>query len=275
MGETNLPVVQQGNAAFRCQCGGDIDDVDVRKTFGQINQRKIGHAELRAMTVASPFGYSQRLHRRHRQIVDQDRRRGLLAQLRQRVLGLRDIDLVWVATRHRLPRDEMPGVECSNQDGIVLVFRREGIIVWGGCRDPQIVAALIGLAAQEIGLHVHVAITKQDQINSRLGAANVLNPLRRLDRPIVARALLQFSAVTVEQFGGIAAQRRTELLHDLRQLRIRILVGEKATLAQRIDAAGEDLHVMGHKFRDFGERSRKLPPLREIGHELSEFVVDL
>jgi hypothetical protein len=41
------------------------------------------------------------------------------------------------------------------------------------------------------------------------------------------------------------------------------------------DAAGENLDVVGHKRRNFGESARKFPPFGEVGHELSEFVVDL
>ena len=68
---------------------------------------------------------------------------------------------------------------------------------------------------------------------------------------------------------------RPEFFRDLRQFSLRVLVGQKAALVQRIDAAGENLDVVGHKRRNFGESARKFPPFGEVGHELSEFVVDL
>ena len=56
--------------------------------------------------------------------------------------------------------------------------------------DPQIVAAPVGLATEEIGFHVDVAIAEQDEVEPWLRVADILNLLRGFDAPIVPGSFL-------------------------------------------------------------------------------------
>ncbi len=109
---------------------------------------------------------------------------------------------MWVAAGHRLPRQEVPGIEGSDQNGVMLVLSSESIIVWRGRGDAQIVATSIRFPTEEIRLHMHIAIAEQDEINSRFAAADILDALRSLDGPVIAGAFLQFPAVAIEKFRG-------------------------------------------------------------------------
>ncbi len=82
MGEADLAVIEQPLGAGRAKGGRDIDHVDVGEGDRELGQRHIGQAEARAMSLDAALGQAQRLNGRFGQIVDQDRRRGHLAQVR-------------------------------------------------------------------------------------------------------------------------------------------------------------------------------------------------
>src|ERR1035438_8155871 len=112
----------------------------------------------------------------------------------------------------------MSRVQRTNQNGVGFMLGGERKIVRRRGRDPQVEAAAIGLATEKIRFHMDVAIAEQDEVESRLGDADILNRMRCLDGPIALCPLLQFSPMAIQKRFGIAAVGRSEFLGDSRQL---------------------------------------------------------
>ena len=138
------------------------------------------------MAMDTAVGEAQRLHRRLRQTVDQDRRGGEGAQLRHHRLDRLDVDAGGIAiVMLRIAQyDCMPSLEGADDDGVVVAVTCQFGIGGEGGGSPQIYAAANSFLAEEIGFHMHVAIAEQQDVDAALQAVCLGQCMGSFDRPV-------------------------------------------------------------------------------------------
>ncbi len=273
MSEGNLPVVEHPFGARRAQRRRDIDYMHAGHRRRHLGQREIGQAETRAMSRDSTFRESQRLHGGFRQIVDQDRRGCPLAQLLEQLPCLREISGVRVlAGRGRL-RDEVPRSERAYKNSVVLVFGGEAHVVGKGRRDTQVDTAPCSFPAQEIRLHLDIAIAEQQDIDAFPGAAQILDSIASSRRPTGCDAFLHLPPVAFQHFGGIAPVRCGKSGAGGRQFFFRRFLGEDLALGQPGDRSGDDVARIGNQMADRSTIVRDAARFAEIIDQDAGFAV--
>ncbi len=152
---------------------------------GNLRQRDIGQAESRAVSRDAALRQPQRLHGRLRQIVDQDRRGRPFAQLLQQLPRLRDIGGMRVLAGRGRVGDQVPRAQGADENRVVLVFGGEAHVVGKCRRDAQVDAAPRRFPAQEIGLHLDVAIAEQQRHRRAFRRSpRSAEPIRAPRRPV-------------------------------------------------------------------------------------------
>ncbi len=112
---------------------------------------------------------------------------------------------------------EGDGVAClegADDDGVVGSVLGEGGVGGEGGGDPEVDTAGGGFLPKEVGFHLHVAVAEQEDVGAaaKLGKGNEVAGL--FDGPVGPGALVAGAPVAVEQFGGVAAVQRGELLGE-------------------------------------------------------------
>ena len=101
----------------------------------------------------------------------------------------------------------------------------------------QVDAATRRFPAQEIGLHLNIAIAEQQGIDAPAGRAEILKAVRRADRPVGLTALLQLAPVILQQFRGITPVPGAEFLSRCSQLFFRRHLGQDLARLELHDGA--------------------------------------
>ena len=163
--------------------------------------------------------------------------------------------------------DRVARPQRADQHHVVPVLGGERGVVREGRGDTQVDPAPCGLALQEVGLHVDVAVAEQDGVDTSFRGREVGHRGRRPGGPVVEPALLGFAAVALQQFERIAAVAGAHQLAETRRLVLRALLGERAPLQERADAVGERIAVaaqLGH------QRQRLVRQRPRLGEEVED-----
>ena len=137
-----------------------------------------------------------------------------------------DIGGVGVEPILKVLGDEVPYPERADEDHVMFVLARKTDVVRERRRHMQIDAAARRFLAQEIGLHLDIAIAEQQRINAPARTAKILQAVRRADRPVGRTALLQLAPVAIEHFRGVAPMLGGEFLSRRSQLFFRRHLGQ-------------------------------------------------
>ncbi len=133
----------------------------------------------------------------------------------------------------------MPRAKRADQDGVVLVFGGKTQIVGEGRRDVQVEAAAAGLLAQEVGLHMHIAIAEQDEVEPWSLPIEIPQALGRARRPVGIGAPLGFTAKALDQSRRVAAVAGRQDGGDVGQFGFGILLRQDPLENQRGQAVDQ------------------------------------
>ena len=157
------------------------------------------------MPAQAPLGEPERLHRRFRQAVDEDRRRGALTQLLQNMACFRnEAGMGGMVGARQFGRERMARAQGADNHRVVLVFGDQAEVVGKAGRYAQIDAAAVRLAAKKVGFHLDVAIAEQHHIDAPAAARKIHKAEGLAGRPIAFAAFLHGAAIVVEQRQRIA-----------------------------------------------------------------------
>jgi hypothetical protein len=275
VGEAEMGIVDHPRGPDGGERRRDVDNVNIGKGFDQIGERDVGEAEAVAVAGKPALGKAERLDGRLGQIIDQDRRRGFFAQAFEHEPGVGDV----AGVMRGLPGREIVGdvvarAQRADEDGVVLVFAGEGEIIGKRRRHAQVEAAPHGLAAQEVGFHVNVALAVKDHVEALFSLAKVRHSQCGPRRPIRRRAFFQFTPIALEKLDRVAPVGRAQLGGDVGDFLLRGLFGENAAFDQRLDAAFEDGAVAAHERGEAVVPVRQRPRLLEALHDPGNRRVD-
>ncbi len=199
--------------------------------------------------MRAAVGHAQGLHGRLGQAVEQDGGGADGAKTRQHGAGLGHVDRGGVAAMvfRRAQGHHAPGAERAHQQRVVRRLGGQAQVIGKGGGYAQGHPPADALSAQEVGLHLQLAVAEQQHVQVVAErAAQGLGALRLGDRPAGVGALLGPAAERVERLarvGGVAAVQFGEVRRHLRRLGRGVVVGEQAALHQRRQAARQHLGV--------------------------------
>ena len=127
----------------------------------------------------------------------------------------------------------------------MLVLGRKTNVVGKCRRHVQVDATTRRFAAQEIGLHLDIAIAEQHGIDAPARPAEILNAVGGADRPIGRAALFQFAPVVLQHLGGIASVLGGKLRTDRSQFVFSRHLGQDPARLQLHDGAFNRLAQTG------------------------------
>ena len=229
------------------------------------------------MTEWAAVGEAQRLDSGLRQAVDQDGRIGMGAQALDDVPGLGQVDRGRIAAMigGGALGDQVARAQGADQDRLVRFFGRQAQVVRERGGDPQVDIAPGRLAAQEVGLHLQVAVAEQQDVPAvRLGAAQVVRAQGRGHRPIGICAFAFLPAELIQRLARIAPMQFGKLGGHGGRLRRGVLVGQHAALHQGREAARQGVGVDGHGRAQARQVPRHVARLGEPFHDAGHFRID-
>jgi hypothetical protein len=248
MGEGEQAVVHQRRRALSSKRVGHVDDVDIDERLGAIGQRQIGGADAIAVTVRPTFGEAQRLNGRLGQVVDENRRGGAGAQFAEQASGFGD-EFGDPAVESGAPR-----ARGADDDGVEAALRDQFDVLGEGRDDVEIEAARAAFEPQILGLHLHVAIADERDVEARPCGAEASQGAGFLSRPILLCAFAGEIADAVQRGARVAVGERSR---ESGGLFGGIIFREESTIHQRGDGAGQRPWVLAESG---GE------PVQSVGH---------
>ncbi len=163
----------------------------------------------------------------------------------------------------------------ADQDGLVLPLCGEAKIVGEAGGHLDVDAAAGPFPAQEVGLHLQLAVTEQQHLEPVAHRpAEVLDAAGVGDGPVGIAALLRFAPHLVQRLAGITAVQDLELGGHLGGLGLRRFAGEHAALHQRRQGAGQGLGVEGVAREELRHLSGHVARLGEPGEDLAHLAID-
>ena len=108
-----------------------------------------------------------------------------------------------VETVSEILGDEVPGPQCADENRVMPAFTDKTNIVRKRRRYPQFNAAARRFPAQEVGLHLDVAIAQQNDIEGLAAGAEIVQAVGSADRPIGRRAFFHRAPVALQHLGRI------------------------------------------------------------------------
>ena len=234
MGEAHLAVIEQPRLAVRRQRRGHVHHVHIGVVRRQFRQGDIGEAKAVAVSHETAVRKAQGLDRRLRQIVDQDRRGRHGAQLLDEPPGrLEEQGRRGLAPRgiHGV-RDRVASPQGAYQHQIVAAVDGHGDVVGKACGDRQVQPPPTPFLAQEVLLHLHVAVTEQQHVQPAAGGCQSVHGCRLRHRPVVFRAAAAGPAPGVQPCDRVPAIGGAQLGGQGLQLGLGRLVGQHLPLQQ-------------------------------------------
>ncbi len=156
----------------------------------------------------------------------------------------------------------------------MLVFIDEAQIVGKGRGDVQVDAAAAGLLAQKIGLHVHVAVAEQDEVDARPLPVEVFQSLGGAGRPIGIGAALGFTAKALDERRRVAAVAGRQDACDVGQFGLGVLLRQYAFEKQRGQAVDQFLFRQTGQLYQGGEVSGQFARRGAKAHDFGDGLVD-
>lgn len=151
----------------------------------------------------------------------------------------------------------------ADEDGVEPALADEAGIVGKGRRHMQVEAARARLQRQVFGLHLHVAIADQRDVEPPAADGQTGERPRLLRRPIVLRALAAAVAEPVEHGGGVAGASLVEFARQGGGLGLGVKFGQKAALDQSGDGPGERFRLLDEARGEIGEFDGQFTRRRE------------
>ncbi len=162
----------------------------------------------------------------------------------------------------------------ADQYGLVRPLRRQSQIVGEAGPHLDLGAPGRALAAQEIGLHLELAVAEQQHLQPVAhGPAEVLDPARLGHRPAGIGTLLGLAAQPIDRLAGIAAVQGLQLGGHLGGLVLGAGAGQDAALHQRRQGAGQGVGIQPVEGQELGQGARHVAGLAEPFEDLADLGV--
>ncbi len=131
------------------------------------------------------------------------------------------------------------------------------------------------LAAQEVGLHLQLAVAEQQELDLVAHRpAEILDPARLRHRPIGIGAFLGAQAQPVQGLAGVAPVQRLERLGHLGGLGLGGLVGEHPALHQGRQTSGQGVGIEAVAGQELGHLAGHIARRLEPDEDLGDLGVD-